>query len=68
MGKTGEIQSLELVNRAAPVFLNFFFFFVFFSFLGPLPQHMGVPRLGVESELPQPTEQGQGLNPQPHGS
>ena len=30
--------------------LFFFFFFVFF-FLGPLPRHMEVPRLGVESEL-----------------
>ena len=29
-----------------------FFFFVFFLlFLGPLPRHMEVPRLGVESEL-----------------
>ena len=36
-------------------FLFFFFFsfflFVFLHFLGPLPQHMEVPRLGVESEL-----------------
>ena len=37
---------------------NFFFFFVFLLlllllllFLGPLPRHMEVPRLGVESEL-----------------
>ena len=29
----------------------FFFFFCFFSFLGPHPQHTEVPRLGVESEL-----------------
>ena len=28
-----------------------FFFFVFLLFLGPLLRHMGVPRLGVESEL-----------------
>ena len=27
------------------------FFFFFFSFLGPHPWHMGVPRLGVKSEL-----------------
>ena len=27
------------------------FFFFFFSFLGPHPKHMEVPRLGVESEL-----------------
>ena len=31
--------------------LLFFFFFVFLLFLGPLPWQMGVPRLGVESEL-----------------
>ena len=29
----------------------FFFVFVFLPFLGLLPQHMEVPRLGVESEL-----------------
>ena len=29
----------------------FFFFLSFFVFLGPHPQHMEVPRLGVESEL-----------------
>ena len=34
---------------------NFFFFFlVFLPFLGPLPQHMEVRRLGVESELQPP--------------
>ena len=27
------------------------FFLFFLLFLGPLPQHMEVPRLGVESEL-----------------
>ena len=27
------------------------FLFFFFGFLGPHPQHMEVPRLGVESEL-----------------
>ena len=32
-----------------------FFFFFFWSFLGPHPQHMEVPRLGVESELQLPT-------------
>ena len=32
--------------------LNFFFFF--FGFLGPYPQHMEVPRLGVKSELQLP--------------
>jgi len=29
----------------------FFFFFVFLLFLGPLPRHMEVPRLRVQSEL-----------------
>ena len=29
----------------------FFFFFVLLTFLGPLLQHIEVPRLGVESEL-----------------
>ena len=32
-------------------FFFFFFFFVFLPFLGPLPQHMEVPRLGAESAL-----------------
>ena len=31
--------------------LIFFFFFVFLPFLGQLPWHMEVPRLGVETEL-----------------
>ena len=29
---------------------TFFFFSVFLPFLGPLPQHMEVPGLGVDSE------------------
>ena len=29
----------------------FFFVVVFLPFLGPLPWHMEVPRLGVQSEL-----------------
>ena len=33
------------------VFPLAFFFFFFFVFLGPHPQHMEVPRLGVKSEL-----------------
>ena len=32
-------------------FFFIFYFFVFLPFLGPLPRHMEVPRLGVESEL-----------------
>ena len=31
--------------------LDLFIYFVFLPFLGPLPQHMEVPRLGVQSEL-----------------
>ena len=30
---------------------SFFLFFFLFVFLGPHPQHMEVPRLGVEPEL-----------------
>ena len=33
------------------IYFLFFNFFVFLPFLGPLPWHMEVPRLGVESEL-----------------
>ena len=32
-------------------FFCFVLFFVFLLFLGPLPRHMEVPRLGVQSEL-----------------
>ena len=51
---------------AAELIILFFYFFVFFFvffcllllllllFLGPLPRHMEVPRLGVESELEPP--------------
>ena len=28
-----------------------YLFFVFLPFLGPLPRHVEIPRLGVESEL-----------------
>ena len=34
-----------------PNFGGFFCFLFVFSFLGPHPQHMEVPRLGVQSEL-----------------
>ena len=73
------------------------YLFILLPFLGPLPWHMEVTRLGIESELKppaytratatagseprlqptpqlmatpdsQPTEQGQGPNPPPHGS
>ena len=29
---------------------HLFFYFIFLPFLGPLPRHMEVPRLGVELE------------------
>ena len=32
-------------------FLNFYYLFIYFCFLGPHPQHMGVPRLEVKSQL-----------------
>ena len=38
-------------ERLQLVFNFFFFFLSFCHFLGPLPRHMEVPRLGVESEL-----------------
>ena len=36
------------------LFFVYLFIFVFLPFLGPLPRHMEVPRLGVESELQPP--------------
>ena len=42
----------HLVNSTARILtLFFFFFFCLFVFLGPHPQHMEGPRLGVQSEL-----------------
>ena len=40
-------------GEASFIFISFFFFFFlsFLLFLGLLPRHMEVPRLGVESEL-----------------
>ena len=38
------------VGDYATVLLVFFYFFIFLPFLGPLPRHMEIPRLGVESE------------------
>ena len=50
----------------------YFYFFWLFVFLGPHPQHMEVPRLGVERELQLPayttataTESKQSLQPTP---
>ena len=42
----GPLQILQIKS-----FFFFFFFFVSFVFLGPCPQHMDVPRLGVQLEL-----------------
>jgi len=39
-----------LVFFVVVVFVLFCFVFVFLPFLGPLPLHMEVPRLGVKSE------------------
>ena len=43
------------------IFIYLFIYLVFWSFLGPLPQHVEVPRLGVKLELsatPQPQQHG----------
>ena len=64
--RTGEVRvcaalsSFGVCGRRNPVFLlrqfGFFagFFFLSFVLLGPHPQHMEVPRLGVELELQLP--------------
>ena len=53
----GSSRMLEPIQESTPqrteTFVDqdfFFFFFVFLPFLGLLPQHMEVPRLGVQSE------------------
>ena len=43
-------KTCSLWGKGVLVFLSSDFFF-FLSFLGPLPRHMEVPRLGVKSEL-----------------
>ena len=47
------VSSKQEVVHIISFFLFFFFFFCLFSFvfLGLYPQHMNVPRLGVDSEL-----------------
>ena len=53
--RTGYLASLGLAEGMGATQQvqepGFFFSFFFFAFLGPHPQHMEVPRLGVESEL-----------------
>ena len=39
-----------IINSHLGFFFCFVLFFVFFLFLGLLPRHMEVPRLGVQSE------------------
>ena len=45
---------LQLISEAEALFYLFIYLFIYFCllhFLGPLPRHMEVSRLGVESEL-----------------
>ena len=48
--KKKRYKGTYLQNRNRLIYF-FFFFLVFLLFLGPLPRHMEVPRLGVQSEL-----------------
>ena len=41
------------VTKVSPTYYNYYYF-LFFGFLGPHPQHMEVPRLGVKPELQLP--------------
>ena len=47
----GQGPGSPLRNTQSIISLSSFFFFVFLPFLGPLLQHMDVPRLGVKLEL-----------------
>ena len=47
-------KPLPLHNKKSLKLFCFVLFFVFLLFLGPLLQHMEVPRLGVQSELQPP--------------
>ena len=51
--KLNPIKSLKIMSMLFFIYFLklIFFFFVFLPFLGPLPRHMEVPRLGVLSEL-----------------
>ena len=48
---TDEDRIMVTENNTWVTFFFFFFFCLFAFFLGPLPPHMEVPRLGVKSEL-----------------
>ena len=50
LGKSKNLKSLYLFIYLFILFY-LFIFLSFCYFFGPLPQHMEVPRLGVESEL-----------------
>ena len=43
-----EVKVIPNISLTVGLFLNFFNFFFFLPFLGPLPWHMEVPRLGVQ--------------------
>ena len=45
------LPTSSLLNISLKTISFFFFFLSFCYFFGPLPRHMEVPRLGVESEL-----------------
>ena len=46
--KVNVLNSTELYTLFICLFI---YFSVFLLFIGPLPQHMEIPRLGVQSEL-----------------
>ena len=51
-GPAGNLHNCRNVCPGAPLSIFFFFFFgLLLPFLGPIPRHMEVPRLGVKSEL-----------------
>ena len=62
----------RIANRLENNYRRGSLLFVLLPFLGLLLQHMEVPRLATPQLTatpdPQSTEQGQGSNPQPHGS
>ena len=53
VAQIGEGEDFNLGGLLS-LFISFFFFLFSFSFLGPHPWHMEVPRLGVQSKLQLP--------------
>ena len=45
------LTNLTSIHEDMGFFCFVLFCFVFLLFLGPLPRHMEIPRLGVQSEL-----------------